>query len=129
GEIPSAAAEIGDRERRHQQTDRARPRGPAAAGDELPRIARIGTGVRIEVLLAETQHLLQPRLVSAHGRVVAGLGELRAQHRRERVLAPLPEPGGEPVIAESAVALLRDQTGLLEQTEMPRDAGLRQAED
>ena len=41
-EIAVAAAEIGDRERRQQQPERARPGRPAPAGHELPRVARVG---------------------------------------------------------------------------------------
>ena len=35
----------------------------------------------------------------------------------------------QPVIAEGAVALLADQTGVFQQAEVARDAGLREAED
>ncbi len=52
-QVAFAAAEVGDLERRQQQAERARPGRPAPPGHELPRVARVGSGVRLEVLLAQ----------------------------------------------------------------------------
>ena len=83
-QVPFAAAEIGDRQRRQQQAERARPGRPAAARHELPRVARVGAAVRLEVLLAQPQHFLQPRLVGPHRRVAGGRVELLLERRPER---------------------------------------------
>ncbi len=85
--------------------------------------------MRVEVLLAQPQHFLQPRLIRADGRIAGGLVELRAERRRERHPALVEEAGRQPVIAEAAVALFGHEPGLLEEPEVARDARLREAED
>ena len=54
------------RRRRQQQAERARPGRPAAARHELAPL--VAGAVLREVLLAQPQHLLQPRLVGARRR-------------------------------------------------------------
>src|SRR5439155_20756952 len=111
------------------QTERARPGRPTAARHQLPRIARVGAGLRVEVLLAQPQHFLQPRLVGADGRIAGGLVELRAERGGQRHAWLVEEAWREPVIAETAVALFGHEPGLLEEPEVARDARLREAED
>ena len=81
-------------QRRHQQAERARPRRPAPAGHQLPRVARVGAGVRVEVLLAQPQHFLQPRFVGAHRRVGRRRRELRLQRPRVSERAGARQGGG-----------------------------------
>ena len=130
-EIALAAAEIGDLERRQQQTQRPRPRRPAAAGHELPRVARIGAAVRLEVLFAQPEHLLEARFVGAHGRIGRRLPELHLEHRPERrpAVHAVANRGRDAVVGEACVLLLDDQTGLLEQAQVARDTRLGEAED
>jgi hypothetical protein len=99
------------------------------AGDELPRIARVGAGVRLEVLLPQPQHLVQPRIVGPHARIVGRLEKLRVEHRPQRIVPLVAQRAREAVVAEAAVLLLFDEPGLLEQPEVPRHARLGEAED
>ncbi len=78
GQVAFAAAQVGDLHRRQQQAERARPGGPAAARHQLPRVARVRAGVRVEVLLPQPQHFLQPRLVGPHRGIAGRRLELRA---------------------------------------------------
>jgi hypothetical protein len=84
--------------------------------------------VRFEVLLPETQHFLQPRIVGANRRFTRRVVELRLQHGRDRVAA-VAQLRREAVVREAAVALLGHEPCLFEQAEMPRHAGLCQPED
>ena len=65
--------------------ERARPGGPAAAGDELPAVS-----VRLKILLAVPQHLLQSGFVLPHGAVASRGGKLRVQQRPQRVVSAGP---------------------------------------
>ena len=84
--------------------------------------------MRVEVLLPQTQHFLQARLVGADGAVGRGHVELRAQQRRQRLVA-VGERRREAIVGEAAVALFGDEARLLQETQMPRNARLRQPED
>ena len=72
----------------------------------------------VEILLPQPEHLLQPRFVGAHRHIVRPV-ELRAEHRRQRVVAGGIERRREAVVAEPAIAFLRDEAGVLEQAQMP----------
>ena len=126
-EIPFAAAEVRDAQRRQQQAQRARPGGPAASRHQLPAVAAVDR-VPLEVLLAEPQHLLQPGPIRLHGRVVRGPVELIPERGPQRV-QPVLRGVRQPVIGESGVFLFDDEPGLLQQLEVPRHARLREAED
>ena len=52
--------QVGHRHGRQQQTQGARPSGPAASRHQLARVVR---AVGVEVLLAQPQHFLEPRVV------------------------------------------------------------------
>ncbi len=128
-QIAFTAPEVGDLERRQQQTERARPRRPAPAGHELTGVARIGAAVGVEVLLAQPQHFLQPRLVRADDRIGRRVLELSLEHRPQRVVAIGAQGGRKGVVGEAGVLLLDNQAGIFQQAEMARHAGLREAED
>ena len=129
-QVAFAAAEIGDLERRQQQAERARPRGPAPARHELPRVARVGARVRVEsspcaaaALPAAAlrrrgrRHRRPTRRTAPRAPVHSGALPRRSKRRRQ------------PVVGEAGVLLLDDEAGVLQQPEMARDARLRQAED
>ena len=120
-----AAADVGDVERRQEVAEGARPGRPAAAGHEL---AGIGA-VRLEVLAALPQHLLQPRIVGAGGGGGRGLVELGLQVGPEAREAAVGGGGVEAVVREAAGRLLGDQPRLLQEAQVARDPGLGQAED
>src|SRR5438132_7635278 len=63
-QIALTARDVGDIHGRKQQAQRARPRRPASARDELGAVG----AVHVEILFAETDHFVQPRLVSADRR-------------------------------------------------------------
>ena len=86
-QVALAAAEVGDLDRRQQQSERARPGRPAAAGHQLARVAGVGARVGVEVLLAQPQHFLQPRFIGAHRRIGGRRLELRLQHRGQAARA------------------------------------------
>jgi hypothetical protein len=69
-QIALSASEIRDLQGRQQQAEGARPRRPAPARHELPGVARVRPGVRLEVFLAKPQHFVQARLVGAHQDIV-----------------------------------------------------------
>ena len=124
GETAVAAAEIRHVERGQEVAEGARPGGPAAAGHELAGVGAVG----VEVLAALAQHLLEPRVVGPCGGGRAGLVELRLQVRPEAREAAVDGGGVEAVVGEPAGGLLGDQACVFEEPEVPRDAGLRQAE-
>ncbi len=110
--------------------ERARPGRPAPARHQLAAVARVGAGVLIEVLAAQPQHFLQPRFVGPDrgGRWRAPANCASSSGHS----GPWPlswTAGRQPVVGEGAVAFLADQPGVLEQAEMARDPGLREAED
>src|SRR5689334_13854895 len=80
--------------------------------------------MRVEVLLPQPQHFLQACLIGADRRVARGSGKLPRQQLAERAVERR-----RAVVAEAAVALLGDQARILEQAEVPRHAGLREAQD
>ena len=82
----------------------------------------------VEVLAAVPQHLLEPRVVGPGGGGGAGLVELRLQVGPEPRQAAADGGGVEAVVGEAARGLLGDQARVLEEAEVARDAGLRQAE-
>ena len=104
--------------------ERARPGGPATAGDQLADVS-----VRLEILLAVTQHLLQPGFVLPNRAIVGRRGELRIEQRPERPLAVGPSLVCHAAIDKAGLAFFRDQSGLLQQAQVPGDAGLRHPED
>ncbi len=61
-QVPLAAAEVGDVERRQQQSERASPCRPAPAGHELPPVVP-RLPVPREALLPHPPHFRQPRIV------------------------------------------------------------------
>ena len=83
----------------------------------------------VEVLLAQPQHFLQPRLVGPHGGIAGRAGELLLEGRPEGPVPVLAERRSQAEIGVAGVLFLADQAGVLEHAEMPRDAGLRQTED
>ena len=83
----------------------------------------------LEILLAQPQHLLQPRLVGLHGGIVTGGSELFLEGRPERTMAVVAQRRGQAEICVAGVLLLADQTGVFQHPEVPRDAGLRQTDD
>jgi len=127
-QITLAAAEVGDVKRRKQQTERARPGRPAAARHQLPSITRIGAHM-LEILAAQPQHFLQARFVGLHRRRPGSLGELPLEHGPQGTLAVIPNAGRQPVEAVRTVPLFDHQPGLFQQAQVPRDPGLRQAEN
>ena len=128
-QITFPAAEIGDVERRQQLTERPRPGRPAPPRHELPRIARIGAAVRVEVLLAQPQHFLQARLVGANDRIARRLVELLLERRPQGVLSVVAQRRSEPVIRVAGVLFLDDQARVLQQAEVPGHARLRETEN
>ena len=110
--------------------ERARPRGPAAAGDELTLVG-VRARVRVEVFLPQPPYLRQPGIVGTPDFGAGGLGELGVQEGRQRPRAVLAgderRRGRE--IGEPALALFDDQPGILEQAQVPRHAGLRDPEN
>ncbi len=86
--------------------------------------------MRFEILLAKPQHFLEPRLIRLDRRIVSGALELRPQRGGERrAVALVEQPRRQPVVAEAAIALFRDEAGVLQETEVSGHAGLREAED
>ena len=129
GEIALAASDVADDEPRHQVRERARPRRPAPARDELA--APRGIRVLLEVFFPEPAHLFQSRVIGAPGGSRACGGERVVQHRPQRA---------EPVLAalkrrrhakerERAVAPLFDEAGVFQEPEMAGHAGLGEADD
>ena len=100
--------------RRQQHAEGTGPGRPAASRHELTRVACVGAAVRVEVLLPQPQHLLQPRLVGAHGRVDRPLLELVLERRPERppAIAVLRERGRQAVVGEPGLLVLGDQAGI-----------------
>jgi hypothetical protein len=82
GQISLAAAEVGDGQRRKEHAHCSRPGGPAPPRHELTALGP----VRVEVLLAQPQHFLQPCLVFACGRCPAHLAKLRIEQGAEGVV-------------------------------------------
>ena len=110
--------------------ERTRPGGPAAAGDELTLVG-VRARVRLEILFPQPPDLGQAGIVGAPDVGARGLGELRAQEGRQRARAVLAgeQRGRRREVGESPFTLFDDQPGILEQAEVPRHAGLRDAED
>ena len=112
--------------------ERARPRGPAAAGNELTLI-RVRTGMRIEVLLAQPPHFRQPGIVFPPGRQSSGaLSNCDSQQRPQRAAEPVqPFANGrrDPVVGEAAVAFFGHEPRVLQKAEVARDARLRDPQD
>src|SRR6185503_3343584 len=79
-QVAFTATEVGDVGGRQQQPKSPRPRGPAPAGHELPRV--ISAPVLKKTLLAHAAHFLEPAVVRA--RVGRDSLELRAQPLPER---------------------------------------------
>ena len=127
GQVAFAAADVGDVERRQQVAEGPRPGGPAAAGHELAPIPRVGAGMRVEVLAAETADFLDAGIVGAGLGGAGRSGEFRVEQLPQRVVAAAGP--GQAVVGVDAVALLVDQAGVLEQPEVARHARLGQAED
>ena len=76
GEIPLAAADVGDIERRQQVAERRAPTPPSCARAPAGAVA-----VRVEALLPVPQHFLEPRFVFADHAVAGRGGELRLEER------------------------------------------------
>ena len=123
-QVALAAPGVDHDQRRQQVSERPTPGGPAAARDELAGAA----AVRQEVLLAQPQHLEQPRIVGSQFRVVVGLGQRcleRLPHRQRLPGAVRPQR----VVGKPSLAPFLDQPALAEQAEMARDTGLGDAQD
>lgn len=104
--------------------ERSSPCCPASPRDELPRVT-----MRLEVLLPVAPDLVQPRLVVTHRGVVGRRGEVGIEQRPERGAWSGASFVGDPVVDVAAFPLLANQTGVLEQTQMARDAGLSDAKN
>ena len=111
-------------------TEGAGPGRPAPAGNQLP-LTRIRPAVLLEVLFTDPAHFLEPGVVRATVRRSGGLIELSLQQRPEwaEPVLGLMQAGGKPIPAVDPFPLLHDQAGFLEQAEVSRHAGLRQAEN
>jgi hypothetical protein len=109
---------------------RARPGRPAAPRHELT-LFRVRACVRVEILLSEATNLLEPRVVGAAGFRPSGMLELRLQqHPQRRVsIHAITHRGGDRVIRESRLALLAEQSTVLEQPQVARHPRLRDAKD
>ena len=88
-QVSFAAGDVGHLDRRQQQAERARPRGPASARHELSAVG----AVDLEIFLPEAHHFLQPRFVAPHGRGVRRLGELRLKRRPQPANPPSSRAG------------------------------------
>ena len=127
-EIAFAAAEVGDVERRQQQAERARPGRPAAAGHQLAAVAGVGAGVASK-FSRRSRSTSCSRASSAFSSAEPAASSNCACSSGQSGPAVGAHGGGQAIVAERAVALLDHQAGVLEQPEMPRDAGLGQPED
>src|SRR6185295_3138250 len=97
-QVPFAAAEVGDFERRQELTECTRPGGPAASRHQLARIPRVGAAMRVEVLLAKPQDLLEACLVGADDGVGTALLELLLEGRPDGMAAVVLQRRGEPIV-------------------------------
>ncbi len=129
GQIALAAPDVHDVDRWQKVAEGPRPCGPAPARHQLPTVARVGAGMLVEILSTHPQHLLQSRIVGSQPGGVVGGRELRLQQGPQGTRVAVADGRRQPVVAERAVTLLADQPGFLQQSEMPGDAGLRQAEN
>jgi hypothetical protein len=110
--------------------DRARPCGPASARYELA-FFRVRAAVRFEVLLPHPPHFLEPRVVRASFLRRCRGGKMGVQQRPERghAVAGIADVRCDSKVGESGFALFGDKAGVLQQPEMARNAGLRDAEN
>ena len=107
---------------------RARPRRPASSRDQLAAIARVGTGMGVEVLTPHPPHLLDTGVVGAGRRRVAGARRNRRRAAATRDCRRWPAgPAGSRRRSPSRSSA--HQAGVLEQAQVARHPGLRQAED
>ena len=79
--------------------------------------------------LPQRQAQMQPRLVGLQAVGRRRGGELRLEQRPQRHAAAVADRRRQAVVGERPVPLLHDEAGLLEEAEVPRDAGLREAEN
>jgi hypothetical protein len=128
-QVAFAAAEIGDLERRQQVPERARPRRPAPARDDLPRSPSAPWSSKFSF---RTRRTSSSRASSARPSAVAAAASNCARssgHTGPKPFAPRRSASAQPEVREPAVAALLDEPGVLEQPEMPRHARLRDPED
>ena len=92
------------------------------------RPSRVSGLTCFEVLAPQPQHFLQPGSSALTGGGRAPRRTAPAAAARA-ALAVVANAGRQAVVGERAVALLDDQAGVLQQAEVPRDAGLRQPEN
>ena len=128
GEIALPATDVDDVGRREQVAERSRPRRPTTAGHELSTVAGVRTGMLVEVFPPHPQHLLHSRVVRANGRGLLRGRELRFQQGPKQAVTVVTGLRRQLVIGICAVAVLADEAGLLEHSQVTRDAGLREAE-
>jgi hypothetical protein len=88
-----------------------------------------GIAVRLEVLLAQPEHLLQTRLVGLDGPIGGGGSEVLAEQRPQRLSRGENGPIRHAVVHKSRFALLCDQARVLEESEVSRHVRLRRAEN
>ena len=85
----------------------------------------------VEVLLAQPPHFLEPRIVGPPVGTLPGGLELRLEQRPQRseAVVGVLEAGREAIPGVDALALLGDESGLLQHAEVARHARLRETED
>ena len=81
-----------------------------------------------EVFLAQADHFLQPGFVAADGRGMGSLCELRLKRRPQTRKSAVEQGRGETIEGKTAPAFFDDEAGFLQQAQMARDTGLRDAE-
>ena len=123
---PSPQPRSATSQRRQQVAERAGPCRPAPARHQL---TAVGVAVRREALLAQPQHLLQPRAVGARHRVVGRGGELRVEQRPQRLLSVARLRRRHAEIREAAFAPFLNQPVIPQQPQVPRHARLGDAEN
>ena len=84
--------------------------------------------MHVEVFFAEANDFLQPRFVTAHGRGRGRFGKLRLECRPQTRKSSIEQGRGEPIERKPAAPLFDDEAGFFQKAQMPRDAGLRDAE-
>jgi hypothetical protein len=87
--------------------------------------------MRIEVLLSNPTHLLQPRIVRPPCRSPRGSGELGFEERPQpaKAIGGATKIRGNPEVGKAAVPLLTHQARVLQEAKMARHAGLGNSKD
>jgi len=119
-EIPVAAPEIRHDDWRKEQAQRARPGGPASSRHQLT----LAIPVRCKALFAQAEHFLQPGLVCADEGIAGATRELFREHVPDGLGGTAVLGASSAVVRVAAFFLLFDETALLQQPEMPRNARL-----